>query len=86
MAQFEELRATHASLDSADCVHIRFLEQSKVFSKHVGSFMQMKLQVWLNQNSGFILAPLHSDQLHGSKLRRVGMTLIPDAEHEKYFL
>ncbi|KVH97106.1 hypothetical protein Ccrd_000794, partial [Cynara cardunculus var. scolymus] len=71
MTQFEELRATHASLYTADWLPkvLKFLEQSEVFSKHVDSFVQMILQVWLNENSGFILAPPHSDQLHDSKLR-----------------
>lgn len=83
MAQFEELYATHASLDTADCVHkfLRFLEQSEVLSKHADSFMQMILQVWLNENSGFILAPQHSDQLHDSKLR---MLVFPSSTEVNY--
>ncbi|XP_024992566.1 CCR4-NOT transcription complex subunit 1 isoform X3 [Cynara cardunculus var. scolymus] len=70
MGKIEELFATHTSLHTADCVQdiLLFLNKSEVLSKHVDSFMQLLSLVQFDKDSGFILAPLLSDELQDSKL------------------
>ncbi|PWA61469.1 hypothetical protein CTI12_AA378160 [Artemisia annua] len=59
MSRCVELCDTYDSLFSANYIvdPLRFLEKSEVLSKHVDTFMQMMLQIWLNANLSFMLAP-----------------------------
>ena len=59
MSRCVELCDTYDSLFSANYVvdPLRFLEKSEVLSKHVDTFMQMILQIWLSANLSFMLAP-----------------------------
>lgn len=72
MGKIEELFATHSSLHTVDYVQdvLLFLNKSEVLSKHVDSFMQLLSLVQFDKDSGFILAPLLSDELQDSKLLR----------------
>ncbi|KAI3681521.1 hypothetical protein L6452_36320 [Arctium lappa] len=72
MGKIEELFATHTSLHTTDYVQdvLLFLNKSEVLSKHVDSFMQLLSLVQFDKDSGFILAPLLSDELQDSKLLR----------------
>ncbi|KAI3693882.1 hypothetical protein L1987_76837 [Smallanthus sonchifolius] len=72
LRQIEEFCATDASLHTADFVQdvLLFLNRSEVLSKHVDSFMQLLSLVQLDKDSGFILAPLLSDEFNESKLLR----------------
>lgn len=72
MTQIEELCATNGSLHTSDYVQdvLLYLNKSEVLSRHVDSFMQLLSLVDDDKDSGFILAPLISDELHGSKLLR----------------
>ncbi|KAJ9558076.1 hypothetical protein OSB04_012690 [Centaurea solstitialis] len=72
IGRIEELLASHTSLHTADYVQdvLLFLNKSEVLSKHVDSFMQLLSLVQFDKDSGFILAPLLSDELQDSKLLR----------------
>lgn len=72
MKQIEEFCASNGSLHTTDYVQdvLLFLNKSEVLSKHVDSFMELLSLVQFDKNSGFILAPLLSDEFHDSKLLR----------------
>ncbi|KAK1420125.1 hypothetical protein QVD17_21468 [Tagetes erecta] len=72
MRLIEELCATNATLQTADCVQdvLLFLNKSEVLSKHVDSFMQLLSLVQFDEDSEFVLVPFLSDELQDSKLLR----------------
>ncbi|XP_076917682.1 uncharacterized protein LOC143577845 isoform X1 [Bidens hawaiensis] len=72
MKQIEEFCTSNGSLHTTDYVQdvLLFLNKSEVLSKHVDSFMELLSLVQFDKDSGFILAPLLSDEFHDSKLLR----------------
>lgn len=72
IGQIEELSAAQTSLHTTDYVQdvLLFLKKSEGLSKHVDSFMQLLSLVQFDKDSGFVLAPLLSDELQDSKLLR----------------